>query len=312
MKNKKRHINITFLFAGLLIAPLGLSAQSESTPFTWALDNIILILGGLAIVAAAITVINLVFNFIDLQKMRILHESGAAPEQIVASTKVPSLKKLYDWAVGLVPISEEKNIDLGHDYDGIRELDNRLPPWWLGIMYGSVIFAIVYVFYFQWGPNDWSSIGEYEMAMEKAAEEKEAYLANAADVVDETNVTLATDEASLASGKDIYITSCLACHGVNGEGLVGPNFTDEYWVHGGDIKDLFKTIKYGVPEKGMISWSSQLSPSSMQNVASYILTMQGTDPPNQKAPEGELYVPKVEEVDQMTEDLGEQSEEPTN
>ena len=96
------------------------------------------------------------------------------------------------------------------------------------------------------------------------------------------------------------MVNCAVCHGQLGEGGVGPNFTDAYWVHGGDIKDLFRTIKYGVPEKGMISWSSQLRPAEMQKVASYILTLQGTDPPNQKAPEGELWVPPTETVPQDT------------
>jgi len=93
----------------------------------------------------------------------------------------------------------------------------------------------------------------------------------------------------IKKSKDIFIKNCAACHGMNGEGLVGPNFTDEYWIHGGGIKDLFKTIKYGVPQKGMISWESQLDPTQMQEVSSYILTLKGTNPPNQKAPEGILY-----------------------
>ena len=99
-------------------------------------------------------------------------------------------------------------------------------------------------------------------------------------------------ESDLASGKKIYTMHCVACHGTLGEGGVGPNFADEYWIHGGSIKDLFKVIKYGVPEKGMISWQTQLRPREMQEVSSYILQFQGTNPPNAKAPQGEKYVPK--------------------
>lgn len=290
----KKYKKIILLITSISYFPILLSAKGESQVFNFMYDNIIVILAGVAILAAGATIVNLVFNFIDLQKIRILHESGADTEEIIATTKIPGWKKFYEWVISVVPVAEEKSIDLGHDYDGIRELDNRLPPWWLGIMYGSTIFAVIYMFYFQWGSNEWSSIQEYEIAMEAAEEAKLDYLAKAADVVDENSVVFEQDQASLANGKSIYDLNCLACHGNQGQGLVGPNFTDEYWIHGGDIKDLFKTIKYGVPEKGMISWSSQLRPSSMQDVASYILTLQGTNPPNQKAPEGELYVPPAE------------------
>ena len=79
------------------------------------------------------------------------------------------------------------------------------------------------------------------------------------------------------------------CHGQKGEGLVGPNFADEYWIHGGGIKNVFKVIKYGVPDKGMIAWQAQLKPADMQKVGSYILTLQGTNPPNPKAPQGTIW-----------------------
>lgn len=291
-KNRKNRHRIVILIS--LLMPIGLLAQdqqAESSIFTYMYDNIIVILGLIVIAGVAISIVQLIMDFIELQKMRILQESGVSKEEIIAETKVPGWKKLYDWAWSIVPVGEEKNIDLGHDYDGIRELDNRLPPWWLGIFYGTIVFAAVYLYYYQWGGSDWSSEKEYEMAMEEAQREKEEYLARMPDLVDETNVEVVMDESSLAAGKEIYMASCLACHGPEGQGLVGPNFTDEYWIHGGSITDLFATIKYGVPEKGMIAWNTQLRPTSIQNVASYILTMQGTDPPGQKAPEGELYVP---------------------
>ncbi|HQU52955.1 MAG TPA: c-type cytochrome, partial [Saprospiraceae bacterium] len=133
---------------------------------------------------------------------------------------------------------------------------------------------------------------EYEMAMKEAKQQVAEYVAAQGNLVDETNVTARTDDAALAQGKDIWIANCVACHGANGEGGVGPNMTDKYWIHGGDIKNIFNTIKYGVPEKGMISWQTQLSPSAMADVASYILTLQGTNPPNAKAPQGDLYNPE--------------------
>jgi cytochrome c oxidase cbb3-type subunit 3 len=119
---------------------------------------------------------------------------------------------------------------------------------------------------------------------------KNEFLKKAAALVDETSVVILTDAASLVKGKSSYITKCATCHGQYGEGLVGPNLTDAYWIHGGGIKDVFKTIKYGWPEKGMISWESQITPMEMQQISSYIITLKGTKPANPKAPQGIIYI----------------------
>jgi cytochrome c oxidase cbb3-type subunit 3 len=139
--------------------------------------------------------------------------------------------------------------------------------------------------------------------MEEAEEAIQAYLAKQADTVDETNVEMLADENEIALGESLYKANCAACHGQLGEGGVGPNLTDDYWIHGGSIKDVFKTIKYGVPEKGMISWKSQLRPTDMHKVSSFIMTLKGTNPPNAKEPQGEIYneEPAEEGADQ-TED----------
>jgi cytochrome c oxidase cbb3-type subunit 3 len=132
---------------------------------------------------------------------------------------------------------------------------------------------------------------EYLDEMAQAEKDKTEYMKKAAFTIDENNVTLAESAEDLAEGKGIFKQYCAACHGQLGEGKVGPNFTDKFWLHGGSINDLFKTIKYGVPEKGMISWQSQLNPRQMREVASYILTLQGTNPPNQKEAQGVEYIP---------------------
>ena len=163
------------------------------------------------------------------------------------------------------------------------------PPFASGADYAKKV-------YIRKNPKLAEKINEAEQEMEIAAQDIEAFLSTQPDLIDETNVELLTEASDIAAGEAIYKLQCVVCHGQFGEGTVGPNFTDEYWVHGGDIKDLFRTIKYGVPEKGMISWSSQLRATEMQQVASFILTFQGTDPPNQKDPEGELWTaPAVEE-----------------
>lgn len=207
-----------------------------------------------------------------------------------------SLKKYFTKSTFTKSIDQEEEILLDHSYDGIKELDNHLPPWWLGMFYGGIAFAIVYLLaYHVW---DWAPLQneEYVIAMTEAKEEVDAYKATLAMSIDESNVEFITDESQLAAAKEIYVAKCVACHGVMGEGGVGPNLTDAYWLHGGDISSVFSTLKYGVPEKGMIAWESQIKPDEMQDLASYILTLQGTNPPNAKEPQGDLVEPQVEEV----------------
>ena len=117
----------------------------------------------------------------------------------------------------------------------------------------------------------------------------EEYRKKAANLVDENNANMLTDESSLSSGKSIYMANCIACHGKDGEGTIGPNLVDDYWLHKGGIKDIFKTIKYGYPEKGMKSWQQDLPAKSINDVASYIKSLRGTNPPNAKEKQGDLY-----------------------
>ncbi len=123
------------------------------------------------------------------------------------------------------------------------------------------------------------------------ADAQKEFLIRTGAFVNEQTVTFLDDAPSLSAGKEIYVKNCATCHGLNGEGLIGPNLTDNYWIHGGGIKNVFKIIKYGVTQKGMISWQNQLDPKKMQETASYILTLEGTSPANAKQPEGDLYVP---------------------
>ena len=187
------------------------------------------------------------------------------------------------------PVQEESNIDLGHDYDGIRELDNRLPPWWLYGFYLCILFAVIYLYRFHVSHTAPLSKEEYTISMNEAAVAKEAYLKKAANKVDETNVTYLTDAASLDAGKKIFITICMACHQADGGGAVGPNLTDQYWLHGGSIKDIFKTIKYGWPEKGMKSWQDDYSPVQIAQLSSFVKSLQGTKSAKPKEPQGVMY-----------------------
>lgn len=192
-----------------------------------------------------------------------------------------------------VEIEQEKDILMHHEYDGIRELDNVLPPWWVWLFYGSIAWSVVYVVNVHviklWPEQN----AEYSDEMAQAQADIAAYMATQANSVDENNVTLSTESDVLAAGKATFAQFCTACHGPNGAGSetsVGPNLTDAYWIHGGGIKNVFHTITYGVTEKGMISWKAQLQPAEIRAVASYILSLQGTGPTDQKAPQGDLWV----------------------
>lgn len=187
-----------------------------------------------------------------------------------------------------IPLYKEKDHLLDHDYDGIQELDNSLPPWWKYGFYITIFIAVGYFFYFSVLGIGPSPEEEYQAEMSLAAAQIEEYRKASGESVDEKTVTMA-DAAGIAEGAKVYGQSCMPCHGAKGEGGVGPNLTDDYWLHGGSINDVFKTIKYGVPDKGMQAWEKMLSPTQIKNIASYIKTLKGTNPPNGKAAQGDLY-----------------------
>lgn len=187
-----------------------------------------------------------------------------------------------------VSLQEEDDIMLDHDFDGIRELDNKIPPWWTALFYGAIVFAFIYMIDYHVIGDGNVQQSEYQQEIQAAAARLEMLTKSGVLITEET-VTVLTDVGALAAGKDIFDKNCSACHGFGGEGLVGPNFTDDNWIHGGSIKNIYRTIVEGVPEKGMISWKSQLSPNQIQEVASYIRSLRGTSPPNQKGPEGEKW-----------------------
>lgn len=205
-------------------------------------------------------------------------------------------KSAFKWITKSTPVSQEHEILMDHDYDGIRELDNKIPPWFNFLFYGTILFSIIYMINYHVIGSGNIQEEEYLAEMQEAKTQQQL-LARSGALLDEETVTKLTDAASLSNGKTIFNKHCAACHANDGGGLVGPNLTDNYWIHGGGIKNVFKVIKYGVPQKGMISWQSQLSPTEMQEVGSYLLKMQGTTPAVPKAPEGEIWEPSVDEND---------------
>jgi len=199
------------------------------------------------------------------------------------------INTIYTKLVGTSkPIEEEGEIILDHNYDGIKELDNNLPPWWVWGFYASIVFAAIYLLRFQVfsGPTQ---IDELETELAQAKLSIEEYKKTAKDLVDFNSVELLTDASDINAGKATFETNCVACHMVDGGGGIGPNLTDNHWILGGDIKSVFKTVSEGGRSgKGMIAWKAQLKPIEIAQVASYVLTFQGTTPANPKAAEGDL------------------------
>jgi cytochrome c oxidase cbb3-type subunit 3 len=241
-----------------------------------------------------IVVLTLVYNLKKLIGRR-KEEEKALSEVSVSPTKTV-MARIREWNLwnklnSFRPVEQEADLDLGHDYDGIRELDNRLPPWWLYGFYCTIIFACVYLWRYHVSHSAPLSGEEFAISVKRAEASKAEFLKKAANNVDENSVKLMVSAADLGAGKIVFESTCFACHGKHGEGGVGPNLTDEYWLHGGDIKDIFRTIKYGWPDKGMKSWKDDYSPLQIAQIASYVKSLGGTKPENPKAPQGSLYKP---------------------
>ena len=231
----------------------------------------------------------------------ILKAEGYTKEEIAAEMNPPKMKKtpkqkaeVWNKLLDLRPLSEEKDILIEHDYDGIQELDNPIPSWFMYLFYITIIFAVGYLLnyhVFHFGQLQYE---EYRTEMAQANIAEKLYLSKAANQVNENTVKLVHDPEVIAAGKAIFTQNCVACHGDHAQGVVGPNLTDDYWLHGGKINDLFKTVKYGVLTKGMPTWEKVLSPKQIADVVNYVKSLHGSNPPNPKAPQG------VKETDDTT------------
>jgi len=253
----------------------------SSTTF-WTLSSVLTL--ELLIVFLMVLFIRGLWKVINPVEVVVTHANEVEVSWIVRTWKELD-KKFFTKAI---PLEEEADRLLDHDYDGIKELDNALPPWWKYGFIITIFVAVLYLLKYEvWhsGPNPTE---EYNTEMTTAKDQVDAYLASMKNNVDEKSVTLA-DAAGVAAGQVSYTKTCTPCHGTKGEGGVGPNLTDDYWLHGGTINDVFKTIKYGYPDKGMQSWQATYSPIQIQELASYVKSLKGTNPPNAKAPQGDLF-----------------------
>lgn len=269
------------LFTGVAAWTQAAGTEKAATTSVTSATNLLYIIFGVLLLFILFMVVNIYFRVNRLMKTEFANE---AP--LTFRTWFTSLnQRIFTKAV---PVEKEEDIMLDHDYDGIKELDNSLPPWWKWGFYFTIVVAVIYLVRFHVLGTGPTPEEEYNAEMKVAAAKMEDLRKSSGEMVDEKTVTMA-DAAGIAEGKQIFQKSCYMCHGSNGEGGVGPNLTDEYWLHGGSINDVFKTIKYGVIDKGMQAWEKQFSPAEIKNLSSYIKSIKGTNPANAKAPQGEIF-----------------------
>ncbi len=288
-----KNVLSVILLAGFFLQSPGAFAQDAVTVAVKEIPNY----GGLSanmyysfLTVLAIEVLVILFLAFSIRRMytELLPEvSKAAKAKSQALSWWSGLdKKIFTKAV---PVEKEADVMLDHDYDGIRELDNSLPPWWKYGFYITIGVAFVYLLNFHVLGIGLNPTQEYIAEMEKAKIEKEIYEAGNKDKIDENHVPLA-DADGIKAGQGLFETNCVACHLKDGGGNVGPNLTDDYWLHKGSLNDIYHTIKVGYVDKGMQSWSSTFSEKEMSFLASYVKSLKGTKPAVSKAPQGEIFV----------------------
>lgn len=277
-------------FALLFVTGTSFGQEAAAAKDTWYFQlmndpvALVLVLAVVVLLATILVLLNAITTIVRLQHPQ--PEEEEAPVRETAWTNF--MKRMTD----STPVEKEHTVMLQHNYDGIRELDNNLPPWWVWGFYASIVFAVIYLVNYHVLNNAPLPEEEYAIELAEAATAIEEWKKSAPSLIDESNVTYLADASSMDAGKAIYDLNCTPCHLANGGGSVGPNLTDDYYIHGGSIQEVFSTIKYGVIEKGMIPWQTQLNATEMQQVASYVMSLRGNNVEGGKAPEGELYVPE--------------------
>lgn len=305
--NKKAGIILIFFLASFVATAQDVSTKQAYEPTKipeWVFNPTVYLVAVLFFVMLLTVYVLYRVNMSMLKALNPAKEKSVVEleAEAIAEKKPTWLRKVYLKLVDSVPVEKEKDVMLDHDYDGIKELDNNLPPWWKYGFYVTIVFAFCYLLFYHVVDAGKLQAAEYSEEVRVAEEERTARLKASADNVTEENVMALTDAALITSGKANYEKLCAACHLASGGGQVGPNLTDNYWLHGGGIKNIFKTITNGVPAKGMIAWKAQLSPKQIQEVASYIITLQGSKPADGKEQQGELWVEQPVAKDSLKND----------
>tara|TARA_R110001592_G_scaffold91412_4_gene267614 strand:+ start:69 stop:980 length:912 start_codon:yes stop_codon:yes gene_type:complete len=287
IKSILKNLSSKYLLLPLLLLTTPLAAQTENSSGvspTTAFYVVVVLL-----IIVAILVMLLAVSLLSLLKAIV--NKDMSPEKKASKEKESSwfAKTWMKWNA-LKPLEEEQDIMLDHDYDGIKELDNHLPPWWKALFYLSVVYAVIYLMVFHVFKTSPLQEEEYEIEMALALAAKNDIEQTIVVDFDESNVPFTDDAEALADGKKFFEGQCGMCHKADGGGLAGPNLTDDYWRHGGSMTNIYNVIKNGVPSTAMIAWESRLNPIRLQNVASYVKSLRGTNPAGALPPDGELYV----------------------
>lgn len=273
--------------------------ETTNIPFNYLI--IVTIVFFIILLIAAIVILKALKTVIKVTMPDLEQEESAFT--VSNSNKKLQRKERWNKIWGLNPLDKEDEIMIDHEYDGIRELDNPIPMWFNALFYSSIAFAIGYLLVyhvFGWGMTQDE---EYQAAMQAGEKQRIEFLESSGNNIDENSVTVDLSPEFVAAGQEIFLQNCGMCHGNQGEGLIGPNLTDEYWLHGGEVGEIFRTVKYGVPEKGMVPWEANLTPVQIAQVSNFILSLGGTNPPNPKAAEGDKKEAKATEEPANTEEV---------
>lgn len=237
-----------------------------------------------------------------LQVLNIMAQREEAAQAIAAGTSyqpTPGMwARFWQYINAFTPVEKEAAVILEHNYDGIRELDNHLPPWWKWLFYGTILWGGFYLVAYHITDSLPLSGAEYTTELAIADEEiRKLKAASPVPDIDENNVPATTDAVLLADGKKTFLGTCASCHRPDGGGDIGPNLTDDFWKHGGSLNDVYKVVKNGVTGTNMIAWGATMSPQAMANVSNYVLSLRGSNPPNPKKPEGSRVEPAAPAAD---------------
>ncbi len=287
------YVRVPLLFA-VVFAALEYFIDSGDKPAFIKFPMVALFLGVFLFLLIAIEIVIDAVDKVTYHLLTDEQKEQLANAQSVSFTESKWYQNIVSKLTRSKEIEREEDIMLDHDYDGIKELDNVLPPWWVYLFYGTIIFSVIYLVRFH-VVGDYTQTEEFNKEIELAELEKSKLPKDASEEISYETVDAVTDAESLAKGKEIFNNACAACHKADGGGLVGPNLTDKHWINGGGIKNIFKIISEGSKNNpSMVAWKSNLSSKDIQSVSSYILTLAGTNPPDAKAAEGEIWTETAE------------------
>lgn len=286
--NKRNSKTLALFILSAACVPLS-AAETAATPPKFSFDweywtHLLLIL-------IIILELALIVYFLFKSKQYLLQITDETKEAAVVRKQNSVWNRIWFKMNQFKPLSEEHNIDTGHNYDGIKELNNITPPWFTTAFVISIVFACIYLWRYHVSKSAPLSEDEFKAEMVAAEAAKQNYLKNQANLVDENSVKV-MGISDIELGKDLFVKNCKSCHGDNAAGSpasIGPNLTDNYWIHGGDLPSIFKSIKYGWIEKGMQSWKDKFSPIQIAQIANYVYEVSGTNIPGGKEKQGELF-----------------------